>query len=149
IDTPERVDRLVISGSWARADDRFRLLFETRLAVLQNAGPAAYTALGQLLAYPPDWINAHEAAVHHAIARAEADLTPSAATEARLAMLLAHDRLDDLHRIRAPTLVLGAEDDMIVPISHARAIAERIPGATFAALSGGHFFPRTAPQQFA
>ena len=40
---------------------------------------------------------------------------------------------------------------MIVPIAHAREIAERIPGAEFHELTGGHFFffPRTQTNRFA
>jgi pimeloyl-ACP methyl ester carboxylesterase len=35
-----------------------------------------------------------------------------------------------LHRITAPTLVLWADDDRVVPIEHGRLYAERIPDAT-------------------
>ena len=149
LDWTSRVERLVISASWARADYRFRLLFETRLLMLQQAGAAAYAAFGQLLGYPDEWINKHEDAVKRAISRAENELASSEATKARLRMLLEHDRLDDLHRIEALTLVLGAPDDMIVPIAHSHAIGKRIVGAEVVEIAGGHFFPRTAPTLFA
>lgn len=148
LDAADRVGRIVISGSWARADYRFRLLFETRLAVLQAAGPEAYTAFGQILAYPPAWVNENETRVAGAIARSAKELAAPEAAAARLRMLLEHDRLDDLQRITAPALVIGADDDMIVPVAHARMIAERIPGATYAELTGGHFFPRTMTRDF-
>jgi aminoacrylate hydrolase len=149
LDAAERVDRIVISASWARSDYYFRLLFETRLAVLQQAGAAAYASLGQVLGFPPAWITEHEADVKRAIARAEQELTSPDATAARLRMLFAHDRLADLPRITVPTLVLGAPDDMIVPIAHSREIASQIRGAAFHELTGGHFFPRTQTKQFA
>ena len=62
LDAADRVDRIVISASWARSDYYFRLLFETRLAVLQQAGATAYASLGQVLGFPPAWITDHEAA---------------------------------------------------------------------------------------
>ncbi len=148
LDAADRVDRIVISASWARADYYFRLLFETRLAVLEHAGATAYASLGQVLGFPPAWITEHEADVRRAIARGEQELASPDATAARLRMLFAHDRLADLPRITAPTLVLGASDDMIVPIAHARAIADRIPGAEFRELTGGHFFPRSQTARF-
>jgi aminoacrylate hydrolase len=83
------------------------------------------------------------------IAHADDELMPQAVAEARLRMLFGHDRLNDLERIAAPTLVLGASDDMIVPMSHSREIAARIPGARLVETSGGHFFPQTASAFFA
>lgn len=150
LDMPERVGRLVISASWGRPDYRFRLLFETRLGVLERASPGLYTAFGQLLGFPNDWINDNEAAVSRAIAQADnAAQEDRAVGAARIKMLLEHDRLDDLHRIAAPTLVVGAPDDMIVPIEHADAIAQRIPDATLLEIAGGHFYPRTRADLFA
>ena len=149
LDASPRVDRLVISGSWARADYRFRLLFKTRLAVIQQAGPAAYAALGQILSFPPDWISAHEEAIERVIVQAAGEHASQAPVEARLRMLFDHDRLDELHRITSPTLVLGAADDMIVPFYHSRLIAERVGQAKLVEISGGHFFPQTAPLRFA
>ncbi|MBV8513252.1 MAG: alpha/beta fold hydrolase, partial [Xanthobacteraceae bacterium] len=63
LDAADRVDHIVISASWARSDYCFRLLFETRLAVLEQAGAKAYAALGQVLGFPPAWITDHEAEV--------------------------------------------------------------------------------------
>jgi aminoacrylate hydrolase len=149
LDWTSRVDRLVISASWAQADYRFRLLFETRLLVLEQAGPTIYAALGQLLGYPADWINTHEDTVKAAIANPQSEISSTEVTKARLRMLLEHDRLDDLHRIESRTLVLGALDDIIVPIAHSRAMGERIPNVEIVEMTGGHFFPRTAPKLFA
>ena len=130
LDAADRVDRIVISASWARSDYYFRLLFETRLAV------------------PPAWITDHEAEEKRANARAEQELASPDATAARLRMLFAHDRFADLPRITAPTLVLGAPDDMIVPIAHSHEIAGQVPCAEFHELTGGHFFPRTQANHF-
>ncbi len=45
--------------------------------------------------------------------------------------------------VRAPTLVMHAADDRLIPVSQARAMAEGIPGARFVELAGAdhfHFF---------
>jgi serine/threonine protein kinase/pimeloyl-ACP methyl ester carboxylesterase len=46
-----------------------------------------------------------------------------------------------LPAIRVPALVLHREQDAAVPIAAGRAVAERIPGAQFAALGGGDHLP--------
>ena len=62
----------------------------------------------------------------------------------------AFDTRDRLAQIAAPTLVIGAEDDRMVPLKFSRTLAERIPGARLVALSGaGHMFPLEQPQQVA
>jgi aminoacrylate hydrolase len=148
LDAADRVHCIVISASWARSDYYFRLLFETRLAMLQQVGATAYASLGQVLGFPPAWITDHEAEVKRSIARAEQELASPDATAARLRMLFAHDRFADLPRITAPTLVLGAPDDMIVPIAHSHEIAGQVPCAEFHEPTGGHFFPRTQANHF-
>jgi pimeloyl-ACP methyl ester carboxylesterase len=52
-----------------------------------------------------------------------------------------HDRAFDLHRIRAPTLVLQGENDYFVPMANARRLAEGIPDAELRVFPGaGHGF---------
>jgi aminoacrylate hydrolase len=149
LDAPSRVGRIVLSGTWARPDARFRLLFETRLEVLQAAGPRAHARLSHIVGYPPEWINAHEAEVEAAITAAaglsEAD---QAIDVARLRMLLDHDRASDLGSVVAPALVIAATDDGIIPINHGRELAAAIPGAQLILTDGGHFFPRINPDRF-
>jgi 3-oxoadipate enol-lactonase len=52
-----------------------------------------------------------------------------------MAAILAHDTLDDLSRITAPTLVIAGTDDELVDARNSPLLAERIPGARL------HMFP--------
>jgi pimeloyl-ACP methyl ester carboxylesterase len=53
-----------------------------------------------------------------------------------------HDRAADLHRIRAPTLVMHGEHDVLVPVAHAELLARGIPDAELRVMPGaGHGFP--------
>jgi pimeloyl-ACP methyl ester carboxylesterase len=55
-----------------------------------------------------------------------------------------------LHRIGAPTLVLWADDDRVVPIEHGRLYAERIPDATMQVIGDcGHAMYFEQPDAFA
>ncbi|WP_169833513.1 alpha/beta fold hydrolase [Methylobrevis pamukkalensis] len=146
---PDRLRRLVLSGTWARADARFRLLFETRIAVLEALGPRAHQGLALLLGSGADWSPAREAEVAGALDIADSMAPLDAAILGqRMRMLLDFDRLDDLPTVSMPTLVVSAEDDMIVSAVQGRAIADAIPGARFALQAGGHFFPRVDPHGF-
>ena len=49
-----------------------------------------------------------------------------------------HDAWDDLARISAPTLVVHGADDEITPVANGRDLAERIRGASFLEVAGGH-----------
>lgn len=148
LDAATRVEKLVISGSWARPDYRFRLLFETRIAVLEHASPGAYTSFGQILGFPPDWINENESSVRRSIGEAEHEVSDPEIIKSRLHMLLQYNRFVDLPRISSNCLVIGSKDDMIIPLSHSIEIAASIPAAHLIQLNGGHFFPRTATAEF-
>jgi 3-oxoadipate enol-lactonase len=63
-----------------------------------------------------------------------------------LAMRDRPDSTGDLPRISVPTLWIHGEEDQLMPIEAARAEAEKIPGATFAAVpGGGHMSPMENP----
>jgi len=149
IDHGARVKSLVLSGSWGKPDEQFRLLFETRLAILTNAGPQAHAAMGFFLACPPEWIRDNLADVQVAIERGQEDFTPAAVAADRIRMVMAFDRAADLHRISAPALVVAALDDAIVPFHMSEQLLRAIPGAQLTVVHGGHFFPRVDPQAFA
>ena len=56
----------------------------------------------------------------------------------RLMLLDAWDNAETLKDYAGPVQIFGAVEDTIIPVEHARALAERIPGARFVAISGGH-----------
>jgi pimeloyl-ACP methyl ester carboxylesterase len=53
----------------------------------------------------------------------------------------AYDLVDVFPAVRAPTLVLHRREDVLVPVSHGRWIAEQIPDARFVELSGVDHLP--------
>ncbi len=149
LDAPGRVSRLVLSGTWERPDARFRLMFETRLRVLNEAGPACYQELTHALCFPARWIADHRADLAAAVGSSAAALFPLSVAAARIRMLLTIDRAAELGRIAVPTLVVGAPDDALIPFYHSERLASAIPGAKLASLAGGHFFPRVEPKAYA
>lgn len=148
LDHADRVGRLVLSGSWARFDERMAELFRARAEVLEQAGGAVYQRLTHALGYPAEWIAGHRDELDAAIAAAETTLAPIAVTLERIRMLGRTDRSTDLPQIAAPTLVIGAEDDPMIPFYQSERLVQAIPGARLAALPGSHFYPRVHPERF-
>jgi aminoacrylate hydrolase len=148
---PERIDRMVLSATWARSCLYFRSLFDRRLAALHQIGLDEYRRQGVMLQYPPYWIIAHPEQFETEM---EAPLPSNVELETaiitgRIKAVLGHDRLESLPAIKAPTLVITAADDMIVPAYHSDTLAREIPGARLEVLPrGGHFVPRTEPRDY-
>jgi pimeloyl-ACP methyl ester carboxylesterase len=64
------------------------------------------------------------------------------------AALRAHDSANRLQQVQTPTLVITGADDRLIPPENSRLIAERIPGAIFNKLPGGHLFMVEYPDAF-
>ena len=149
LDHPGRVGCLVISGSWAQFDARMALLFQARAEVLECAGPKVYQRLTHALGFPAAWIEGHGAQLEAAVAAAEVNLAPLEVTLERIRMLARTDRSKELAGIAAPTLIIGAPDDPMVPFYQSEQLAAAIPGARLERIAGSHFFPRVRPDRFA
>lgn len=149
LDAPWRAKSLVISGSWARPDARFRALFLSRLELMEKEEVAAYQKLTHVFGYTSEWIAQHELALDAAVASAGIQLAPYAVTAQRIRMLLDFDRSHELSRINQPTLLLAARDDIMVPFDRTEDLSQLIPHARVIEMYGGHFYPRTGPAAFA
>jgi pimeloyl-ACP methyl ester carboxylesterase len=68
---------------------------------------------------------------------------PVGAGRQLLAILAAHPRLESLHGVRVPTLVIHGQDDILVPIENGRMVAAAVPGARMLEIAGmGHDLPK-------
>ncbi len=142
IDRPERIDRLVLCATWTAADGWFRLLFQNRKEILEGLGPGAYARISALFLNAPFWIRLHPEIAAVSDEEARRRIRDPEILLRRIKAILAFDRRADLHRIRAPTLVMGARDDMVTPAYFSEELGRAIPGAETVNLpDGGHFFP--------
>jgi pimeloyl-ACP methyl ester carboxylesterase len=66
----------------------------------------------------------------------------------QLAAAASWSSLPFLRLIRQPVLVMGGDDDPIVPVTNARILAALIPNATLHVFAGGHVEPLTAATEF-
>lgn len=135
---PDRVAGAVLSGTWIRADAYMHALFDLRVALLERA-PDLDPALSDLLRNPPDDFRSDAAKVA---------LDPGI-TIRRIRALLGHDGTRWLDRIACSTVVIGAEDDRIVPPRLVADLHAALPGSGLELLpAGGHFFPQTQSAAF-
>jgi pimeloyl-ACP methyl ester carboxylesterase len=73
---------------------------------------------------------------------------PTPAYLAQLAAIQEHDTRSKLSAISVPTLVLAGADDILIPVSLSRALADGIPGAMWATCPGGHMCVWEYPDEF-
>lgn len=149
VHAPHRVNRLVLSASWAGPHPAFLELFALRKQVLQHCGPAAYMLQGNLLGNPGWWAMDHHETMKAGI---EARLKAFAGVEIemeRMDAVTSHDLRDRVGEIGAQTLVICARDDAITPLPLSEELARLIPGARLDVLvAGNHFAPVTVPADY-
>ena len=149
IEHPARIDRLVLSATWAKTDAFFRRLFEVRALMLSELGPVAYLRSSSLALNTPAWVRDHDADLAAAEAKAAETIPIPEIVLSRIAAIMAHDRRDQLQRVRAPTMAICARDDTVTPLYFTEELVRLIPGARAYVLpDGGHAYPNVHGGEF-
>jgi 3-oxoadipate enol-lactonase len=129
---PERLDRLVVACSSARFGpaegwiERARIVRESGLDAISDAVVERW--------FTPR-LRRDEPGLAERF-RAMLEETPREGYAACCEAIAGWDLRDRLGQIRVPTLVVVAEDDPATPPEHGRLLAEGIPGAELATISG-------------
>lgn len=149
LDQPNRVLSVTSVNGWAYADRYFKRCFDIRLGVYAAGGAEAYLKAQPVFLYPAEWIADHleeldAQAEHHAPGfQSEANL------RARIHALSTFDISQRLDEIGCPVLVVGALDDMLVPVRSSAYLAENLPNAQCRILGwGGHAVNLTVADEF-
>ena len=134
---PERVASLVLNCTWARTDG-FQRAVITGLSHPWRTGDldAALGALG--IAFSPQLL---DSPAFGELVEQLLPLFPSTEQQIRATVEhwdadLAHDTLDRLGDITAPTLVVAGEQDLLTPPWHGQQVAAAIPGAKLQMFTG-------------
>ena len=149
LDHASRVRSLTLVSTWARPDAYYGRIQEMRKRVLLAMGVETYIKLSSLWTAGPaqfrDMLGRLEA---YEAAQVE-QAAPVEVIAARIDATLKHDRLDYLPRITAPTMVIVADDDILIPPYFGATIAAAIPGARLVHIrEGGHNCFRQDPGGF-
>jgi aminoacrylate hydrolase len=139
----------VLSATWTKADAYFRRLFTFRKEVLLRLGPSAYLQSATLYWYPSWWIARNNEHLRQLEAQNLANFAPVEIVASRIDAMLAFDRSNELARIKTPTLVVGAEDDIVTPAYFSEELARLIPAAEVKLFPrGGHFLVHVRAREF-
>jgi pimeloyl-ACP methyl ester carboxylesterase len=134
---PEQVAGAIMYATWGRCDGYQRsILTALRLPYAIRDLDAALATAG--LAFSPQLLD------HPDFQEMLAPMLPAfPQTEEQMQVTteqwdadLAHDTLDRLAEITAPTLVIVGEQDLLTPPRQSRAVAEAVPGARFELVTG-------------
>jgi pimeloyl-ACP methyl ester carboxylesterase len=148
---PDRVDRLILAGTFARPDAKRRMLL-TQWRELSRAGaPAEVMIRDRLLWALQDETLEQTDLIESMIARYIEDGAPL--TEEVYALqcdaCLNHDTADRLREIKHPTLVICGRHDQLTPPKLHRELADEIPGAHLVTIAyGGHLVMVESAQRF-
>ncbi|KRE27156.1 LuxR family transcriptional regulator [Mycobacterium sp. Soil538] len=133
---PERVDRLVLYGSYARGDE----LTPPGVADAVVAAVDAHWGLGSRV-LGDIFLGGADAAEHDHFARLQRESATAQTAAALLRLVYRLDVRECLAAVRAPTTVVHRREDRAVPYRLGRKVAAAIPGATFVPLQGTSHFP--------
>ena len=149
LEHPQRLASVVIAASWTKADAYFRRLFALRREILMRLGPATYLQAATLLLYPSFWISRNNERLRQLEAQLLATFSPPEIVLSRIDAILAFDRSSELSRIRTPTLIVAAQDDVVTPAYFSEELARLIPGAEVKFFpQGGHCFTQVMSREF-
>jgi aminoacrylate hydrolase len=150
LDTPERVEKVVVVNGWGRPDPYILRCFNARLIVLRARGPGDYIYVQPIFLYPPEWVSEHHFELEEEEDRQVEDF-PSEMIEARIMRATKYYLLQDLEEkpLDSPVLLLSSEDDGLVPPHCSDELAAVIPRARRANMPwGGHACNVTDPETF-
>jgi aminoacrylate hydrolase len=143
-----RLDMLVVVNGWSRPNPHFARCMEARLNLLHGSGVTAFVRAQPIFLYPARWISENDSRLDAEEAGHVAHFQGAANLAARIAALSAFDIDGELGRIRAPILLIAAQDDMLVPASCSERLAGPLPNATLTPMLGGHACNVTEPVIF-
>lgn len=143
---PHRVKTLILGattpgGSHAVSPDAesMKVLFD--LERMQSLSPEERFREMLPFIFSQDFIHRNQSVMREIAVRMSQHITPPHGYMRQAQAIMGHDTYDRLPEIKAPTLVIAAEEDRIVPVENSRIIASRIPGAELVLFpKAGHGF---------
>ena len=146
---PDRVSHLILGAPWTHGDADLHVLQNTRMAAARTMPADFYIHFNSILIYPPEFRRKHFQRFEMMAAKALKSPQDPVAISVRLAAILAFDARELYKKIKCPTLVLGARDDLVMPYWFAQDAAAAISNSRLVIYEhGGHMFPETRISDF-
>jgi aminoacrylate hydrolase len=149
IDYPERLNCAIFSNTWVKADEYINRVQMTRKRIALSYGPEEYVKVSSLFTNGSMQFRYDLDKVMELERRALQTVAPVEVLAGRLDMTMAHDRTADLHKIRAPSLIVGTRDDATVPFYQSEDLHQAIKGSRLIIVEeGGHYSYRRHWQEW-
>jgi aminoacrylate hydrolase len=140
IDQPQRLRGCIFSNTWVKADEYITRVQMTRKRIALAYGAEEYVKVSSLFTNGPMQFGYNLDKVLELERRALRTVAPVEVLVQRLDMTLKHDRSVDLHKVRAPSLIVGTRDDATVPFYQSEGLHKAIPGSRLVVVEeGGHY----------
>ena len=145
---PERLAKLVLCSATARPSALARTIVQSWYGVLTSGGLEAMSWSSLPMILGNDFLEANQK-ILKGIVRAAVQRNDPAGVQALLEAMIDYPNLAELaQNVSAPTLVLSADQDLLVERDGARELAE-LAGGTHQEITGvGHTIPIEAPDAF-
>jgi aminoacrylate hydrolase len=147
---PDMVQSLVIANGWGAPDPHIKRCFSVRTNLLRDSGAEAYIEAQPLFLYPAPWISNRDAQLRQNALHAPDHMPVEADLLDRIDAFQNYEPTDmALQALSVPVLCLATEDDMLVPWSASKALADRLGNGHFVLFPhGGHASSQTDPTTF-
>lgn len=140
IDHPDRIRSCIFSNTWTKADEYVNRVQMARRQIALAEGEEAYVKVSSLFTNGANQFRYNLDKVMELERRSLETIAPPEILAARLDMTMAHDRLDELHKISTPSLVIGTRDDATVPCYFAEDLHAAIQDSRLIIVEeGGHY----------
>ena len=134
---PEAVASLQLHGTWGRADGYTERKFRAQLRMLEEMDLRSFYEINVLWFMTPEFMRRKAGALSRRVKAIVASAPSKELLMAQYQANLAHETMDRLAEIRAPTLVTVGSFDLATPPMYGREVAEAIPGAELVVFEGG------------
>jgi aminoacrylate hydrolase len=149
LDYPERVRACIFNNTWVTADEFIKRVAITRKRIALSYGPEEYVKVSSMFTSGAGQFRNNLPAVMELERRALETVGDVEILTARIDMMLAHDRTDELARINKPSLVVGTIDDATIPYYFAEDLNAVIQGSELILFEdGGHYSYRRHPEKW-
>ena len=144
---PADLRSATFANTYATADPFTYSAFEAWGLIAEKAGTSVLMRQMAPWIFSPAFYEAEKAKVAALVEEMVLSIQPAAAFAAQIGALLSHDCADRLTGIRTRSLVLVAEDDIIIRPTLSRRLFDGLPNAEWAVVPGGHaaFWENPAP----
>jgi aminoacrylate hydrolase len=149
LDHPSRVRACIFNNTWVTADEFITRVALTRKRIALSYGAEEYVKVSSMFTSGANQFRHNLDAVMALEKKALESVGSVEILTARLDMMLAHNREDEIHKINKPSFIVGTVDDATIPYYFAEDLHAAIPGSEMQLFEdGGHYSYRRHPKRW-